>query len=168
MFWWERGSEGWGGFRSSRDNDALMSCTRDMSVFTSQGSCLPAGQCSCCFGLGKAAAAEVTPCCLSSWSNADYCRDFPRSGSVKQCADADKQFGKCFHLYSGEEQCSPEDVRVVQDQELVLGLAVSPCSWFGFLCIPYLINSVAAQGTQEMLTGIPTPDNNMIRWRLNE
>lgn len=36
------------------------------------------------------------------------------------------------------------------------------------LCTPYLINSVAAQGTQETLTGIPTPDNNMIRRRLNE
>lgn len=58
------------------------SCTRDIGVFTSQGSCFPAGirAALACFCLGKAAAAEVTPCCLSSWSSAGHCRDFPSSG----------------------------------------------------------------------------------------
>lgn len=93
--------------------------------------------------------------------------DFLSSGGVEQCADADRQFGKCFHLCTAEEQCSPGDVCVVQDRELVLGLTLTLL----LVWVPvhsHLINSVAAQGTQETFTGIPTPDNSVMRWKLDE
>lgn len=86
--WW-----GWGA-RGSRDSDA--------PVAQQTRGCLQLGApvsllkwCSCCLLLfGKSCSA----CCLPSWRNAGYSRDFLRGGGVKQCADADKQSGRCFHL----------------------------------------------------------------------
>lgn len=117
------GSEGWGGFRSSRDNDAPAAQQTQLRA--------PVPAVVACFCLGK----EVTPCCFPSWRNAGCYRDFLRMLSNVLMLTVWEMFPPVKWreaVFTWRCVCGP-------GLWVVLGLTVPPCSWFRLLCIPYLI-----------------------------